>query len=120
MAQTPSTESLYTVVKNTSGGSRFFGFLGNGGIRLANNEQVSVRGNLVATLGASRRKRNFTTLETALENGDLQIVSTPAPVLYDAVAAQAFQLALQDGCLGVVDPTWDAAGVSDFSAPDCP
>lgn len=67
---------LYTEVKNVSGNTRVFGFLGRRGRRLANNEVFSVPGDLVADVGRHRRK--FQALERALHDGDLEITKSPA------------------------------------------
>jgi hypothetical protein len=72
---------LYTEVKNTSGQTRVFGFLGLRGRRLANNETFSVPGDLVADVARNRRK--FQALERALHDGDLVINKSPEVYLTD-------------------------------------
>lgn len=114
MAQTPSTAGLFTTVKNTSGGSRLFGFLRKGGMRLAANETVTIPGNVVSTLGGQTSQRRFKALEAALRSEALAIVSTPAVYLYDAHHGRTRQLAISNELLGVVDPGWEASGSSDF------
>jgi len=117
MAQNANTDCLYTTVKNVSGKERVFGFLGPRGMRLAVNEVVTVRGNLIQTLGGQTSARRFKALERALDqNGSLEIVSTPAVHLYDAVQDRTRQLALQNNALGIVDPCWDSSGSSNFAS----
>jgi len=72
---------LYTEVKNTSGQTRVFGFLGVRGRRLTNNETFSVPGDLVADVARNRRK--FQALEKALHDGDLVISKSPEVYLTD-------------------------------------
>jgi hypothetical protein len=76
-----TTTDLYTTVKNVSGVTQTFGFLGKHGKRLANNETYSVRGDLVGALGAERSTRRFAALERALLNGALDIVKSPSVFL---------------------------------------
>ena len=100
---------LYTTVKNVSGKSRTFGFLGAHGKTLANNGTYSVPGDLVAKLGNQRSKRSFKALERALENGDLQIVSSPAVYLTDATDSSVDQLRLNNNAVGTTTPAgWDS------------
>ena len=119
MAQNANTECLYTSVKNISGAERVFGFLGARGMRLAAAEVVTVPGNLISALGkgGAGAQRKFKGLERSLDkNSSLEIISTPAVYLYDAVHDRTRVLALQNEVLGVVDPCWASSGSSDFSA----
>lgn len=116
MAQNANTACLYTTVKNISGKTRVFGFLGPRGMRLAPGETVTVRGDLIGRLGNMTSARRFKALERSLDiNGSLQIISTPAVHLYDPVAERTRVLAFQNGVLGVTDPCWDSSGSSNFS-----
>lgn len=116
MAQNANTECLYTSVQNIAGAERVFGYLGERGMRLAANEVVTVRGNLIHKLGAMTSARRFKALERSLDqNGSLKIVSTPAVHLYDAVNDVTKQLAYEGGLLGIVDPCWFSSGSSNFS-----
>ena len=119
MAQNANTACLYTTVKNVSGVERVFGFLGARGMRLAAAEVVTIPGNLISALGKGGvgAQRKFKGLERSLDqNGSLEIVSTPAVHLYDAIHDRTRLLALQNKVLGVVDPCWYSSGSSDFSA----
>lgn len=114
MTQVADTTCLYSMVKNETGSSRVFGFLGEHGMRLDADEAVLVRGDLVAKLGAMTSARRFKALERSLQNGRLKILATPAVHLYDPVADETRLLALENGVLGLVDPCWDASGSSAF------
>ena len=119
MAQNANTACLYTSLRNASGKERFFGFIGPRGKTLAPNEVVTVRGNLVSTLGAMTSARRFQALERSLDqHQSLEIVYTPAVHLYDPVTERTRVLALQGGVLGLVDPCWDSSGSSDFATAD--
>ena len=119
MAQTPTTASLYTIVRNTSGSEKAFGFLGEHGMRLGVDEQVSIRGDLPAKLGNQHSRRQWDSFENALINGLLELISTPAPVLYDATNDKSVVLAFDDDCLGYTDPGWSESDSSDFRPPNC-
>jgi hypothetical protein len=110
MSTIPAQDELYTVVENLADGERVYGFLGARGMRLGVGEVVAIPGNLIATLGAKSqaggRRRQFEALERALASGILQIRSTPAPLLWDATAGAPQILTVDDGALGVADPTY--------------
>jgi hypothetical protein len=116
MPYAPVTTGLYTTVENTSGSDKVFGFLGTHGKRLEANETYTVPGDLVSKLGAQRSQRKFKALESALQTGDLKIVSSPAVYLYDATDEVTRELSIDNGVIGTVDPQWDptGTGTSDF------
>ena len=99
-----ASASLCTTIVNNSGYTRSFPLLPPHGRRLAPNEQVSIPGDLRTLLAP--HKRNFDALETLLSSGDLAILATPAPVLYDATLDVVKVIALDDGELGVADPSY--------------
>lgn len=107
---TPAYAELYTIVENTSGSDRVFSFIGTKGKRLRAGEAYAVRGNLVASLGARSDRaddhRRMDSLNSALANGSIRIVSTPAPIFYDSTTEASVSLAVADGALGVVDPSY--------------
>lgn len=106
MSQTNT--SLVTVVKNMSGASRFFGFLPPHGKRLAANASASVTGDLLTQINA----RQQTALYNSLIAGDIEIVKTPAPHLYDATRSEIRVLKLNNNTLGHQDPSWVPAASS--------
>lgn len=73
-----ANNNLYTTVKNTSGKTLAFGFLGTHGKTLANNATFTVPGDLVTKLGAQRSQRKFQALERAVDAGLLEITKSPA------------------------------------------
>jgi hypothetical protein len=94
---------LYTEVRNVSGVTRTFGFLGRRGARLANDEAYSVPGDLVAALAAGNM-RKFKALERAAERGDLLITKSPAVYLTDADDGSVDQLALDTNAVTTTAP----------------
>jgi len=115
MAQNANTACLFTKVKNISGKTRTFGYLGPHGKELAANETYLHRGNLITQLGALRSSRKFEALQRSLdERGSLEVISTPSIHLYDETADRTQVLALDDGELGMTDPCWASEGSSDF------
>jgi hypothetical protein len=114
MREIVSTDCLHTIVKNTSGVERTFGFLGPRGKRLTSGQSFAVPGDLIATLGAMVSKRRFNALKASLKRGSLTLVSSPGMFIYDDTADKTRMLAVNDGVLGTVDPCYDSSGSSDF------
>lgn len=78
----PTTNDLYTTVKNTSGVEKFFGYIGVHGATLANNEVRRIFGAINTQKGWNSRRQ--AALEADLLSGNLTILSTPAAVTFDA------------------------------------
>lgn len=117
---TNSTTDLYTTVKNTSGATAVFGFLGTHGKRLENNETYTQPGDLVTKLGAVRSQRGFQSLERALNAGDLTIVKSPSVYLLSETGNVTEELAMNSSrVLGTSTPSWQGGGnyVSDGTGP---
>ena len=104
--------SLYTVLKNVSGASRYFSYIGSHGAQLASNAQVSEPGCIVTRLAAQAHmrggggRRMFTALENDLDNTRIAIIRGPAIHLYDETDLVTKQLALDNATLGTVTPDW--------------
>lgn len=77
-----ANQDLYTVVKNTSGSPMFFGYLGRLGKYLQVNETYAIYGTFQALWKWDEMKQ--ASLEAALSQGLLTILSTPKPIAYDA------------------------------------
>lgn len=106
------TSCLYSSVKNISGVQKIFGFLPPHGRTLAVDEEFTVFGDIRQGLGGNRggersvARRDNAAFEAAVESGDLQILSTPSPVLQDTVTEAPKILQLSSGTLSQVDPCW--------------
>jgi len=104
-----NTNCLLTTVKNTSGGTKKFGFLPPHGKELANNEELTFIGDPYDGVNRGERvtsKRHFDALTASLEAEDLDIISTPTPVLYDETNDSSHILKIEGGALFAVDGCW--------------
>ena len=106
-----TTTALYTIVKNTSGVAKTFGFLPPHGRRLAANATKMVQGDIRVAVangcgGPGGNARNLLALEKALDDGDLTIISSPSPVLCDTVTGASVILKVTSGTLGVEAPDY--------------
>lgn len=113
MVATPPADNVichYSTVVNLTNGARSFGFLGFHGKRLDQGEAFSQFGDLrEAIAGNERERRSF---ENALANGDLGLIRTPAPHLYDDTNDETKMLTVAGGSFVVADPCWGALSVS--------
>lgn len=99
--------SLKTKVRNISGGSRFFSYLGSHGITLTAGQEYEENGDLVTKIANSKQNRRwFTALEADLSNSKLAIVSTVKDHFYDETTDETKVLQVDNGTVSVVDPTW--------------
>lgn len=96
--------ALGTVVRNNSGGTRFFGYLGRRGKNLAANEQYTHPGDLSQWLVTQRLGRLRKNFKADLAAGILIIESTPAVILYDFANSHPRQLELNSNVLGFSAP----------------
>lgn len=73
---------LSTVVKNTSGGRMFFGFLGPRGVWLNANESYTEPGNLMVKFSPRRTKGVIVkaAIVAALQAGNIEITHTNSPI----------------------------------------
>lgn len=106
-----NTTCLTSSVRNVSGRRMIFSFLPPHGAELDDNEEYTVFGNIleaICRLGKGGSKRQQEALQAAIENGDLEIVNTPAPIFYDAdpgvLAPQSLEIS--NGVVAAIDPCW--------------
>lgn len=112
-----TTTDLYTTVKNVSGKTLTFGFLGAHGKALDNNATFTVPGDLVTKLGSKRSQRQFQALERALTGGLLDIVKSPSVYLLSESGNVTRELAMASTKeLGTTVPSFDGGG--DFTEGD--
>jgi hypothetical protein len=103
-----TTTDLYTTVKNVSGKTLTFGFLGAHGKELDNNATFTVPGDLVTKLGSKRSQRQFQALERALTGGLLDIVKSPSVYLLSDTGNVTRELAMSSTReLGTTVPSFD-------------
>jgi len=112
MSTVQDTSSLYTTVKNTSGRRMTYSFLPPHGRTLDADEEFTFFGNIDFAIARGDRAEGLKRLkgfEAAMEQKLLQVLSTPIPILIDATTHVSKQLHLNNGVLGVTDPTWDTS-----------
>lgn len=101
---------LYSTVVNRTGQRRHFGFLPPHGKTLEANEEYTVFGHIqeavVKDVERVTSKRHMVAFERAVENGDIDILATPAPILHDTVTHLSKMLKMTSGTLGTADPCW--------------
>jgi hypothetical protein len=92
---------LKTTVKNISGSTRRFSFLPPLGVSLANNQEFTAPGTIndwcKRTLRSSQPDRLRREVEHALEEGWIEIISTPVPFLRDETADSTHVIGVDDG-----------------------
>jgi hypothetical protein len=102
-----STSFLYTTLKNVSGTTKRFTFLPPHGRILTADQEITLLGQPAEaiTRGKGRGQRHLEAFERSLLNGDLTIINTPNPVLYDPTLDETAILVLDGGTLSTcVDP----------------
>jgi len=95
---------FYSTLRNMTGNTMSFGFLGEHGKRLEPDQQFTERGNILDRI--SRNRRKFQAFEAAIRRGDIVLVSTPQPLYYDAVTDRTKALQVNNGAVGITDPCW--------------
>lgn len=102
----PDSTCHETVVRNATGGTRFFGFLPPHGKRLANGETFTYPGDLEALLMSNTKKRQRDSYLRALGDGSLQLLRTPSPIYFDAVYEQGRTMEVSNGVVRSVAECW--------------
>jgi len=102
---------LMSVLRNTSGAEMFFGFIPAHGKRLAAAEEISVFGNILEAINRGDRfgNRHMNALLDALDRGDITIVSTPAPILFDETNQTSHILQIDGGNVEIADVCWETS-----------
>jgi len=104
-----NTTCLFSTIRNVSGKKMRFGMLPPHGRELEVDEEFTVFGNIQEAVVRSQRvtsRRHQQALEDALRDGNLFLVETPSPILFDESDHESKQLNLDGGSLGVVDPCY--------------
>jgi hypothetical protein len=102
---------LYSTVRNISGETKKFPALPPHGVELAANEELTVFGNILEAVNRGDRsgRKHMDSFEAAVQNGLLEIRSTPAPILTDEVTDDIQMIVLQSGSLAVANPCWESS-----------
>lgn len=91
----PTTNSYYTIIRNTSGQTRFFDFVGEHGAELANGADVKFPGNIFDKVAKDPKK--VASLKYAIENGVCQIIQTPHVYGYDTGTGSVMRVGFTSG-----------------------
>lgn len=102
---------LVSTVRNTSGGTKKFGFLPPHGKELEADEELNVFGDIKEAINRGDRfgSRHVAAFLAALDRGDLTIVSTPAPIVFDETNEVSKVLGIDNGALDLSDPCWETS-----------
>lgn len=101
---------LTSSVKNISGEEIICSFLPPHGRTLAAGESVEIVGDIWAEISrGTRSNRKRKALQKALDDGILELTSTPAPIIIDSVTGASKIVKLTSGTLGVEDPCWETS-----------
>ncbi len=100
----PSVHCLKTRVRNLTGVSQYFSYLGAHGMRLAPGEEAEMDGNLLNAVAAKPRARK--SLYHDLQDGLLTIVSTPSPIYYDLSGDTTKVFIIDSGVISARDPCY--------------
>lgn len=107
----PSAGCLFSIVKNTSGGTKHFGFLPPHGRTLTNNEELHVFGNVYDAIyrnAGHRNQRLQDALGSAITDGDLTIKTSPCVIVYDTDNLASYRLGSFNGHPKSYTPDWDS------------
>jgi hypothetical protein len=99
---------MLTTVKNTSGSLLDLNFWPpHGNVSLADGAEISVYGDIYAALTRGNKpRRNIDTFNALLLDGSLEIVKTPALIVYDPTADRTFMISVDNETIYAVDPCW--------------
>jgi hypothetical protein len=106
----PTAGCLFTIVKNTSGGTKHFGFLPPHGVTLDADEELHIFGDIFSAIfrGAGHRRKHIQdALGVAITDGDLEIVTSPCTVIYDEVDLASYRVGVYNGTVRAQTPDWD-------------
>lgn len=103
------TSCLYSTLKNVSGRRLIAGYLPPHGRTLEINATFSVLGDLTSAIARGDRlegMRRLQAFQAAIGRGDIQVLSTPSPILVDQTTHNSKMLQLNNGALAEVNPCW--------------
>ena len=110
------TNRHVTVLRNTSGASRYFGYIPPHGRTLANGDDVQFQGDIYEILGRPGYKLALTSFLNDITAKRIEVLQTPTVVAWDATAGKAAELIVDNGS---ADISYVVAGGSyEGSAPN--
>ncbi len=102
---------LVTTLKNVSEQRRFFGFIPPHGKELESDEEINVIGHILEAIQRGDRfgNRNTNAFLDALDANLIEIISTPAPILFDETLGVSKILQIDNGAVTLEDPCWETS-----------
>jgi hypothetical protein len=99
-----SSTCIETKVRNMSGKTAFFGFLYPHGKRLTAGEEYTFFGSIESHLSKVTSKRKRDAFKASLDSGNLVVVSSPVPFIYDATLDVTKSIGIDNGAVTIIDP----------------
>ena len=85
----------YSVIRNTSGSTQYFAFIGPHGATLTNGQDVAVAGDILTMHHKNKRLQDA--LDYALDNGLIEVLHNSACLVYDAGNSRVYQMGSVSG-----------------------
>lgn len=98
----PTTTSVYTWVRNTSGVDKYFAFLGPNGAYLLADEDYKVAGTIEQLW--AKNQIQLDAFRTARDEGTITVLKTPDVFVYDDTDEQVYVLSSDNATPVAVDP----------------
>jgi hypothetical protein len=106
----PTAGCLFTIVKNVSGGTKHFGFLPPHGRTLDADEELHIFGDIFTAIhrnAGHRRAYLQDKLGAAINDGDLEIKTSPCVVVYDPDNLASYRVGVYNGTVLAQVPDWN-------------
>lgn len=97
-------KTAYTIIRNTSGVEMFFAFIGENGTRLAAGADAKIAGDLFSMWG--RSPQMVAAIKSSLEAGYVEILQTPALLVYDTGSGDVRSIRSLGGTVVAVGPEY--------------
>jgi hypothetical protein len=105
----PTTDCLKSVIRNISGETRYFSFLPPHGRLMGPDEEIAVTGSVMTAIQefhGGDGERHFDALDRALLRGELTLIGTNNPILFDPIEDESYMLVVTGGTVAVAEPCW--------------
>ena len=107
MSMVQDVSCLQTTVRNSSGGTKHYAFLGRHGVTLDANEEYTVLGSMENAIAANAddggaKSRRLAAYLTALQEDALEVVKTPLPHMIDETTGETVTITSDNAVLSAV------------------
>lgn len=100
----PDTHTLQTILRNTSGKTRYFAYAGRYGATLADDADIAINGTISEIHG--RNAVMMAAYRSDLESGDITIMKSPDVYCYDETDTQVLVLGINNSAPVAVAPDY--------------